>query len=125
MTDFMAVTFLVALAIILWIVATILKNTFMMMASGLSWAISAIYLFSKYYSGDLEYGPTVYGFAWVCALCAFGTVFQTWWTHRAKTLAMTGEKDPFYNTEDMDFKEIRDMYKARDDRNSLRGRKRR
>jgi hypothetical protein len=123
MTDFMAVTFLVTLAVIFMVVSIIMKNTFTAMVSGLCWAVASIYLFSRYYSGDLDYGVTVFGFAWVCALCAFGVLMQSWWTHRRKTLEMTGEKDAFYSSEDIDFSEMREIYKMRDDRNAMRGRK--
>jgi hypothetical protein len=122
MTDFIAVTFLVSLAVIFMVASIIMKNTFMAMASGLCWALSSIYLFSRYYSGDADYGITVYGFAWVCALCTFGILFQSWWIHRPKTIAMTGQSDSFYSQDE--FKEINDMYKARADRNALKGRRR-
>jgi len=125
MTDFMAVTFLVALAVIFMIVAMILKNTLLSFASGLSWAVSAIYLFSRYYSGDSDYGVTVYGFAWVCALCAFGVLMQSWWVHRKKTLEMTGQSDPFYSKGDNDFSEMREIMQMRTDRNELRPRRKR
>jgi len=123
MTDLLSVMFLIGISIVFMLFSFIWKNTLFTIMSGLGWIIVAIYLFSMYYSGDSDYGYSVFGFGWLTLATGMGMLFMSWYSHRKKTAQMGDNvAETFYTEGDPEFKEINDMYKARANKKKLRGR---
>jgi hypothetical protein len=123
MTDLLSVMFLIAIAVVFMIFSFIWKNTLLTILSGLGWIIVSIYLFSMYYSGDPDYGMSVFGFAWLTLATGMGMLLMSWWSHRKKTIELSTDKtgQGFYTDNDPDYKEFDEMYKARSNRKKMRG----
>jgi hypothetical protein len=122
MTDLLAILCLLALAVVFMVFSFIWKSTLFTILSGMAWIVVSIYLFSKYYSGDPDFGITVWGFGWLTMATGMGLFFRSWWVSRRKTELIQGKGENFYSEEDPDYKEISDSYKARANRKKLRGR---
>jgi ABC-type multidrug transport system fused ATPase/permease subunit len=123
MTDLLSVMFLIGISVVFMIFSFIWKNTLLTIMSGLGWIIVSIYLFSMYYSGDSDYGYSVFGFSWLTLATGMGMLLMSWWSHRKKTEQMSDKVgETFYTEGDPEFKEINDMYKARANKKKLRGR---
>jgi hypothetical protein len=122
MTDLLSVFFLIGIAVAFMIFSFIWKNMLFTIMSGLAWIVVSIYLFSKYYSGDPDFGNAVFGLSWLTLASGMGMLFRAWWVSRRKTELIQGKGENFYSEEDPDYKEISDSYKARAARKKLRGR---
>lgn len=122
MTDLLSVMFLIAISVAFMVFSFIWKNTLFTIMSGLGWIIVSIYLFSLYYSGDPDYGMSVFGFSWLTLATGMGMLFMSWWSHRRKTEVIQGKGENFYSDSDPEFKDIEEIYKARSNRKKLRGR---
>jgi uncharacterized membrane protein YedE/YeeE len=124
MTDLLSVLFLIGLSLVLHIVALILKNTVLIIVSGLGWALVATYLFNVAGSGDPDFGRWTVGLGYFATILSLSAFFTSWWIHRKKTLQTQNDKtgETFYTEGDPEFKEINDMYKARANKKKLRGR---
>lgn len=121
MTDLLSIMFVIGIALILSIVSIVLKNTILSIVSGLGWALVAMYMFNLVALGDPDYGQFAWGFGMMAVILTMAMFFQTWWVHRKKTIELddkTGES--FYTDKDPDFKEIRELYEARNARKKLR-----
>jgi len=125
MTDLLSVMFMIGISLILMLTAMIIRNTVLIIVAGLGWVVSSIFLFGLYATGDPDYSYSVYGFAWMCILLAMTCFIYSWWSHRKKTLEMTGRSDPFYSKGDNDFSEMREIMQMSADRNELRPKRKR
>lgn len=124
MTDLLSIMFAIGIALILSVVSVILKNTIFSIASGLGWALVAMYMFSLYATGDPDYGLYSWGLGMMAVILTLAMFFQGWWINRKKTIQMQNDTtgETFYTEGDPEFKEINDMYKARANKKKLRGR---
>ena len=124
MTDLLSIMFILGIVVIFSIAGFVLKNTILIIVSGLGWSLSSLYMFSMANSGDSDYGAFTNGFAYLCVLMALACFFFSWWSHRGKTIKMADDKtgQGFYTDNDPDYKEFEEMYKARANRKKMRGR---
>jgi flagellar biosynthesis protein FlhB len=124
MTDLLSVMFMVGIVVVFSIAGFVLKNSIMIIVSGLGWSLSSIYMFNLVASGDSDYGTMTSGFGYLCLIMAMACFFSSWWIHRKQTILTQNDKtgETFYTEGDPEFKEINDMYKARANKKKLRGR---
>jgi hypothetical protein len=123
MTDLLSIMFILGIVVIFTIAGFILKNTILIIVSGLGWSLASMYMFQLSAMGDPDYGAFTNGFAYLCVLMAMACFFFSWWSHRKKTEQMSDKVgETFYTEGDPEFKEINDMYKARANKKKLRGR---
>ena len=123
MTDLLSVLFLIGLSLVLHIVALILKNTVLIIVSGLGWALVATYLFNIAGSGDPDFGRWTVGLGYFATILSLSAFFTSWWIHRKQTIKLADDKtgQGFYTDNDPDYKEFEEMYKARANRKKMRG----
>jgi len=122
MTDLLSIMFAIGISLVLSIMAIIFKNTVFSIVSGLGWALTAMYMFSLYATGDSDYGLFSWGLGMMAVVLCLGMFFQSWWVHRRKTEVIQGKGENFYADNDPDYKEFEEMYKARSNRKKMRGR---
>lgn len=120
MTDLLSIMFAIGIALVLSIVAVVLKNTIFSIVSGLGWALVAMYMFSLYATGDPDYGQFSWGLGMMATILSLAMFFQSWWVHRKKSIAISEKGIDPYSADDLDFKEMNDIYKARDARRKMR-----
>jgi hypothetical protein len=120
MTDLLSVMFLIGLSLILYIVALVLKNTVLIIVSGLGWALVAMYLFNIAGSGDPDFGRWTSGLGYFSTILTMSAFFSSWWIHRKKTIDIVASEN-FYETQFKDeFKDMKDIYEARDEIKRMR-----
>jgi hypothetical protein len=112
--------FILGIVVIFSIAGFVLKNTILIIVSGLGWSLSSIYMFSLSASGDPDYGAFTNGFGYMCILMAMACFFSSWWIHRKRTIEIVASGN-FYETQFKDeFKDMKDIYEARDEIKRMR-----
>jgi hypothetical protein len=124
MTDLLSIMFILGIVVIFSIAGFLMKNTVLIIVSGLGWSLASIYMFQLSAMGDPDFGVFTNGFGYLCVLMAMACFFFSWWSHRKKTIEVINDKtgQGFYTDNDPDYKEFEEMYKARSNRKKIRGR---
>jgi len=123
MTDLLSVMFMVGIVVIFSIAGFVLRNSIMIIVSGLGWSLASIYMFNLVASGDPDFGTMTSGFGYLCLIMAMTCFFSSWWIHRKKTEQMGNKvNETFYTEGDPEYKEMHEILQARAMRRRLRGR---